>query len=115
MAETKTDTIRELNDRFRKGDASVPGRIMITAGVEALVEGDEAKRAELFVAIRSFDKFTPGDDPHGEHDFAAFRFERTRLFWKIDYFDPTLEYGSEDPADITTTVRVLTIMLAEEY
>jgi len=37
------------------------------------------------------------------------------MFWKIDYYDRSLEYGSNDPADPSQTVRVLTIMLASEY
>ena len=39
----------------------------------------------------------------------------SKLFWKLDYFDPSLSLGSEDPADEAKTCRVLTIMLAEEY
>ena len=38
-----------------------------------------------------------------------------KLFWKIDYFDPSLTFHSEDAADLAKTVRVLTIMLADEY
>jgi hypothetical protein len=37
------------------------------------------------------------------------------LFFKIDYFDPKMEFGSEDSADPAKTTRVLTIMLADEY
>jgi Protein of unknown function (DUF3768) len=57
--------------------------------------------------------------PYGEHDFGAFTFdhegESLRIFWKIDYYAPDLLHGSEDPADPAQTIRVLTIMLAEEY
>ena len=38
-----------------------------------------------------------------------------RIFWKIDYYDPSLDFGSEIPSDPAQTVRVLTIMLASEY
>ena len=38
-----------------------------------------------------------------------------KIIWKIDYYDKEYEYASEDPADITKTNRVLTVMLADEY
>jgi hypothetical protein len=61
------------------------------------------------------DSFTEDNDPHGEHDFGAFEHEGARIFWKIDYYAPDMEHGSENPADPKQTVRVLTIMLASEY
>ncbi|MBQ8676948.1 MAG: DUF3768 domain-containing protein [Alphaproteobacteria bacterium] len=38
-----------------------------------------------------------------------------QIFWKIDYYDKTLRYLSNDPADPKQTVRVMTIMRADEY
>ena len=38
-----------------------------------------------------------------------------RYFFKIDYYDLTLEFRSDDPADPTKTTRVLTLMRADEY
>ena len=65
--------------------------------------------------VEMFDSFTEDNDPHGERDFGAFEHEGQRIFWKIDYYDRSLTYGSENPADPQQTVRVLTIMLASEY
>jgi hypothetical protein len=34
---------------------------------------------------------------------------------KIDYYDGSLEFGSDDPADASVTTRVITILLPEDY
>lgn len=113
--DAKTAAIRDLNDRFRKRDSSIPGKILITAGIQALLQGDELKTRTLFEAIASFDAFSSDNDPYGEHDFGAFTFDGHKVFWKIDAYAPDLMHGSADPSDISQTIRVLTVMLAEEY
>ena len=119
--EKQSKAVRELNDRFRQSvpDAcDLPGRVIITAGIQALIDTDEElgkHLPRLFEEVRSFDDFTGDNDPYGEHDFGAFDFEGTRVFWKVDYYAPDMMHGSENPADAEKTVRVLTIMLAEEY
>lgn len=37
------------------------------------------------------------------------------LYWKIDYYDLSLEFHSPDPADPSVTPRVLTTMRVDEY
>ncbi|AGB73385.1 MULTISPECIES: DUF3768 domain-containing protein [Rhizobium] len=37
------------------------------------------------------------------------------VFWKINYYVSDMMHGSEDPTDAMQIVRVLAIMLAEEY
>lgn len=106
------DRIRELNDAFRKTFDRSKGLPVLTAGVASLPSDMQAMAIRKVV---TFDAFDEDNDPHGEHDFGAFELAGERLFWKIDYYDPTMEYGSEDPADPTKTTRVLTLMLAEEY
>lgn len=85
---------------------------MLTQGVNALAEN---ARRSVIRAVQAFDDFSPGNDPHGEHDFGAVTVHDTVFFWKIDYYDRDLQNGSPDPADDALTCRVLTIMLAEEY
>lgn len=55
------------------------------------------------------------NDPYGERDFGSIELEGERYFWKIDYYDRTLRFGAEDPADTSETMRVLTLMHASEY
>ena len=106
----QTAAIRDLNDDFRhtlKG-----GMLMLTAGIIAL--GAE-RQARIIAAVQAFDAFTPENDPYGEHDFGSFDLDGERIFFKLDYFDPTRAMHSEDPADPSKTERVLTIMLPSEY
>ena len=109
-APTKTDRIRVLNDNFRS--TFVGGQVVMTAGVAALPLDAQAR---LLLAVQSFSNFTKDNDPHGEHDFGAIELQGERFFFKLDYYEPELRFGSEDPADPDKTARVLTIMRADEY
>ena len=111
----KTKTIRELNDKFRAGDITIPGQWLVTSGLTALLEESETAPEDLLHVVRSYDDFTPDNDPHQEHEFGVFDFQGERCFWKIDYYDPTLKWGSDNPADLIKTRRVLTILMASEY
>ena len=106
-----TQRIAELNDLCRTA-MGVAGRLFQTQGICALPQHVQSAIREK---VEMFDSFTPDNDPHGEHDFGAFDHEGERIFWKIDYYAPDMEHGSENPADPKQTVRVLTIMLADEY
>lgn len=106
----RSKLIATLNDRFR--ETFVGGSVLMTAGVQEL--GPEFVAAALG-AVRAFKEFTKDNDPYREHDFGSLELDGQKLFWKIDYYDPPMEYGSENPSDPEVTRRVLTVMLAEEY
>lgn len=103
-------SIRDLNDALSR--TFTGGRVVLTAGVAAL---SEDTRAAVFAAVRAFDRFDAGNDPHEEHDFGAVTVGGVRMFWKIDAYDRAFRFASPGPADPAVTTRVLTIMLAEEY
>ena len=113
-----TARIAKLNDMARKA-MGVCSQLRQTEGINALPPSDQSRIREK---VENFNAFTPDNDPHGERDFGSFEQEigkntgcTVKVFWKIDYFDKNLEYGSDHPEDPAATVRVLTIMLAEEY
>lgn len=105
-----TARIRRLNDDLRR--TLIGGRLLFTPGIRQL---EAAALKELLLALVSYDDFTPDNDPHGEHDFGSLTIAGEKIFWKIDYYDRGLVYGSPDPADPDVTTRVLTVMLAGEY
>jgi uncharacterized protein DUF3768 len=108
--EERTTKIRVLNDRLRTEGRG--GMIHMTNGVAAL---GLATVNTIFKTIAAFSAFTPDNDPWGEHDCAVMDVEGHRLIWKIDYYDRSRSYHSPDAADPKVTVRVMTVMLAEEY
>jgi hypothetical protein len=114
----RTAQIRALNDLLRESafnsPATYPGpfKVLITQGCQAMATCDFA---ELAGTVAGFTAFDEGNDPHGEHDFGAVTVAGERYFFKIDYYDLAMTAHSPDPADARQTVRVLTIMRADEY
>lgn len=101
--------IKTLNDNFRQ--TFICGRVMLTAGINAKSQDDVAN---ILSMVRDFNKFTPDNDPYGEHDFGSFDYKGDKIFWKIDYYDKNYQYLSENPSNPNITNRVMTIMLADE-
>lgn len=104
MNTVATGQLAQINDTFRQSGFGT----MLTPGIQAIED-----LSDLMQAVRSFNSFDEGNDPHGEHDFGTIVWKGTKVFWKIDYYDEALEYW-EDPLS-STCHRVLTVMLAEEY
>ena len=101
---TQHSEIATLNDKFRKYGLGY----MMTPGIAAL--GDNVAVTD---AIRAYDSFNEDNDPYGEHDFGSLELFGEKIFWKFDYYNPSLQSYC-DPLD-SSCVRVLTVMLAEEY
>ena len=103
-------TIAQLNDIYRQ---QIPyNHCFVTRGIMALLANE---LNSVFEGVRTFNTFTPDNDPYGEHDFGAFYINNHRLFWKINYYSSeVLETGAQDPGS-PETVRALTIMLADEW
>lgn len=109
--DTRRAIIARLNDRFRM--SSGDGWVFLSQGIAHL---PEPTAVEIVNAVCVFDAFTPDNDPYGEHDCAALTVGEHRIIWKIDYYRNKQSGRSDlDPADPATTLRALTIMLAEEY
>lgn len=111
-----TDPVTRIaarNDRVRLG-LDRNARIVITATCLATLAGDDRvvsqalAQAEVFGAIRRY-VFTPQDGP--ERARGEFTVGHTAVRFKIDYYDLSLEWGSQNPADAAATTRVMTIML----
>ena len=107
----RTEKIARLNDQFRT--TFIGGKVMTTQGIETLTID---QKMAVLARVRQFNDFNPDNDPHKERDFGAFALPDVgKVYFKMDYYDKAMEYGSEDPANPEVTTRVLTIMLAEEY
>lgn len=111
-------TIKEQNDLFRRFTpfcklSGLKGECVITSGIAAL---EPEAVAQIIEKVQTFDSFTQDNDPYGKHDFGAFDHPAAgKVFWKIDYYSPSLQQSSKNPADPRRTYRVLTVMLAQEY
>ncbi len=106
----RAEAIARLNDQLRK--TGIGGTVMITHGVQRITGFDAVA---LAAALANYDEFDSDNDPHGERDFFDLTLFGSDLLVKIDYYDKTLEFGSEDPANSEITHRVLTVLLSSEW
>ncbi len=135
LTATVLATLADQNDAFRKlvRDAALyhdgrvacqwrgkllNGQVTRTPGVAARFGNGDAMLS-LLTLVASFADFTEANDPLGEHNFGNIKLtvngESVTVYWKFDYYDPTMEWGSDDPADPALTFRLLTILCSDEY
>ena len=106
----KTEMIRKLNDNFRT--CLKEGKVMLTIGIRSKAENE---MTEILEKVVNFNDFNKNNDPYLEHDMGRFDHNGEKIIWKIDYYDKNMQYHSPDPSDSTKTVRVMTVMTANEY
>lgn len=103
------DSIKERNDRLRKTlTPDGKNRIVLTASVNA-----SDNREAILDAVRMFDGFNSGNDPHGEHDMGSVGVGGRKYYFKFDYYDLNFEYGADPYTEDYNLV--LTIMDSSEY
>jgi len=111
--------VADLNDQLRKDmftgnmlkKENLKNKIVLTPGIAGLNLIDKEK---IFFSVKYYGNFTKNNNPWGEKDFGSFNFKKETFNWKIDYYDNDMKYHSPDKSDPDKTVRVLTIMKAEE-
>lgn len=111
MINPKIYRIRQLNDELRTEGSCRNGR-MVAAGRLAQ---EHEKIGNIATAVAAFDDWHEGDDPYGEHDFGKVEVNGETVIWKIDYFSLDELQGSDHPEDPNVTIRILTLMFAENY
>jgi hypothetical protein len=108
----KLERIRALNDDLRQNFIARNGMVVLSSNVGAL---PMSLKTDVLARVMGYEDFNPDNDPYGEHDFGNFDYQGATFFWKIDYYDLKMQYHSEDKSDREKTMRVLTVMMAEEY
>ena len=111
--------VADLNDQLRKDmftgnmlkKENLKNKIVLTPGIAGLNLIDKEK---IFFSVKYYGNFTKNNNPWGEKNFGSFNFKKETFNWKIDYYDNDMKYHSPDKSDPDKTVRVLTIMKAEE-
>jgi len=105
------------NNRFREQVLNGnPGhhRLVATQGVHSLGTIAVQEILEL-VLLFPDSSFRESFEPFGDRDFVIVSYLGIKVWAKIDSFDLNMKFMSENPADDSRTVRVLTLMLPDEY
>ena len=111
----RTEAIAQLNDRARLG-RDRKAKIGITRSCIAAFADPGSIEGILIQSalMKAFAKATFSEDSP-ERDFASIEFNGRKIWMKIDYYDNDMIYGSDDPTNPDVTIRLITIMLPEDY
>ncbi len=107
---TDHEKIAVYNDLCRKS-LGLHGLIVNSPGIYALPCVEQLR---VYSKVAHYEHFTPFTDPKDERSSGGFNHQGIAVVWKIDYLSPDMNWKSDDPSDPVKTMRVLTIMLAEE-
>jgi hypothetical protein len=112
MALSQTQKIRALNIAFWRNPV-MNGRLMLSRYV---ADKGEDFAHKCLQALAGYDAWTTDNDPWNEADFCNFEIDGETVFAKLSYYDKhDQNYGSENAADPSKTLRIGVIMLKEEY
>lgn len=112
---TRTEQIAKLNDRARQGLDRTATTVFTTNLLDKFGDGTRTNDILAQAQIRKAMRHCSFADDSPERDLSFFEVAGHRVMMKIDYYDTTLEWGSEDPADASITRRVITLMAPEDY
>lgn len=87
----------------------------IKSGDRAGDEGYSQSEFQIQPVVPNKDAFNEDSDPNGWRDMGVIEIEGDTVWFKFDYYDLSFEHGAEDPSDLKTTRRVLTLMFPSDY
>jgi hypothetical protein len=86
-----------------------------TVFVGALGHAATVEKLAVYKAVREFAALPNGDLPCRANDFGTFTLNGQDYAWKIDHYDHSREFGSDNPADPSVPKRVLSIFYADDF
>ena len=107
---TRLAAIRRLNMQFKSTFRG--GEILLTSSVAAL---PDMVKASALQKVAEFNAFNEENDPNGEADYGSFDHCNREFWFKIEYWDLTLEHPSPDPTDPAKTRRCMVIGMAQDW
>lgn len=104
---SETEFIRMHNDMFRTTLHMIIGDIFLSPKVEKL---SEMQQRQLIICIKTFNNFTPENDPEGMHNRGEIEFEGVWYDWIIALFDrENRDQPAQHPSNQNLTWRRLVI------
>jgi Protein of unknown function (DUF3768) len=110
MDQLRAECFATLDDHLRKNPTA--DIAIMTPGIAAL---GQAAADRIITTITTFDDFCHANDPGDDHDAASFEAEGRTISFKIDHYERPPVSSSLEPPQQADRVRIITVMLAEEY